>query len=93
MIGTTSIEESNEEFLYPSISVCSLRRALIFDSRNYNVSIFNQFLNLSELIHSVHMWEKNDNGKLERMTLSSAYGNLEDRDEIVNNIFLKLHVL
>ena len=80
MIGTTSIEESSEEVLYPSISVCSVRRKLFFDSTNNSLSIFHHSLNLSELILSIQMWKKNDSGNLEKITLGPANGNLEDRD-------------
>ena len=80
MIGTTSIEESSEEVLYPSISVCSVRRQSFFNSNNNNLSIFHHSLNLSELILGIRMWKKNDSGHLEKITVGPAYGNLENRD-------------
>ena len=81
MIGTTSVEESSEEILYPSISVCSLRKHRYHSFKTQNLSLFHRALNLSELIVSVELWYKNESGEVHKMHIDPSYDNLEDRDK------------
>ena len=59
MIGTTSIEESNEEIMYPSFTVCP-NRFLKFDGQN--ISIFQRSLNMSELLQTLRFYQRNRTG-------------------------------
>ena len=88
MIGTTSVEESSEEVLYPSISVCSIRERLLLNLTQQNVSSFHRSLNLSEWILSIEMWKKNDSGSLEKIILGPKHGNIEDRDNNCHQFIL-----
>ena len=81
MIGTTSVEESSEEVLYPSISVCSLRSHNYISLTSNNLSLFQRALNLSELMVSVDLWYKNETGNVNRMHIDPRYDNLEDRED------------
>ena len=61
MIGTTLIEESHEEILYPSITVCP-KRARVNNFNGQNLSIFHRSLNLSEVIHTLRFHQRNRTG-------------------------------
>ena len=60
MIGTTLIEESSEEILYPSITVCSKISRNEFNGQN--LSIFQRSFNMSEVIHTLRFYQKNITG-------------------------------
>ena len=78
MIGTTSVEESSAEILYPSISVCSERA---FSTKmGENQSVVHPSLNLSELIIKIELWQRNDTGKLQKLMIEPTDGMLENRD-------------
>ena len=79
MIGTNSVAESNAEILYPSISVCSERLTPIRIGQN--LSIPHPSLNLSEIVAKVILWERNDTGQLQKLTIEPKEGKLENRDK------------
>ena len=71
--------ESNAEILYPSISVCSetLHPTLI----RQNLSVPHPSLNLSEIVAKIILWERNDTGQLQKLTIEPNDGKLENRDK------------
>ena len=75
------MEESSEEVLYPSISVCSLRSHNYISLTSNNLSLFQRALNLSELMVSVDLWYKNETGNVNKMHMDPKFDNLEDRDD------------
>ena len=65
MIGTTSIEESHEEILYPSITICPKRYSgprimNVFNGTNF--SIFHRTVNMSEVMHRLRYYKRNLTG-------------------------------
>ena len=78
MIGTTSVEETTAEILYPSISVCSER--LQSTKMGENQSVVHPSLNLSELIIKVELWQRNSTGQLEKIVIEPTDGKLNNRD-------------
>ena len=78
MIGTTSVMESNEEILYPSISACSIRPG----DKHYNASHTSQrSLNLSSIIAYAGFFKKNESGHIEKQIIATTKEGLKDRDE------------
>ena len=61
MIGTTLMEESHEEILYPSFTVCPKRASgNVFNGQD--LSIFHRSLNMSEVIHTLRFYQRNRTG-------------------------------
>ena len=77
MIGTTSVEESSGEILYPSISVCHDRKRGYFYEQQ-DISIFQRPLNLSEIILSLKMFQMTESGDIQVVTTRNV--NLKNRD-------------
>ena len=76
MIGTTSVMESEEEIMYPSISVCSVRRG----DKHHNASHTSQrSFNLSHVMASVEVYQRNNIGLIEKKTISPIVEDFEDR--------------
>ena len=91
MIGTNSIEESSEEILYPSITVCSrakeytpnLSNSLLAMGYTNDTSAFHQSQNLSEMVLWLSLWQRNDTGNLEMIGINPTDGKFENRDKNV----------
>ena len=83
MIGTNSIEESDAEILYPSISVCSERDAGGNSTLNVgqNISSIDWHLSLADLVLWLQLWQKNTSGELQLITIEPTDGKLENRDK------------
>ena len=79
MIGTNSVWESTAVILYPSVSVCSERMQAIRIGQN--LSVPHPSLNLSEFVAKVILWERNDTGQLQKLTIEPKDGKLENRDK------------
>ena len=61
MIGTTSIEVSHEEIMYPSFTVCP-HHGPEDVINGQNLSIFHRSLNMSEVIHTLRFYRRNRTG-------------------------------
>ena len=91
MIGTNSIEESSEEILYPSITVCSRTKGYTTNMANSSLaegytndtSAFHQSRNLSEMVLWLSLWQRNDTGNLEMIGINPTDGKFENRDRNV----------
>ena len=78
MIGTTSVMESNEEILYPSISACPVRRG----DKHYNASYTSRrSLNLSNIIAYAGVLKKSESGHIETKIISPSKEGFTDRDK------------
>ena len=78
MIGTNSVEESNAEILYPSISVCSERIYSI--EMEKDLSATGMSSNLTELLIGLQLWQRNDSGQLQKIVIDPMDVSLENRD-------------
>ena len=85
MIGTTSVEESSETILYPSITACSRRRSDIIrgDISVDNMDLFQRSFNMSEVILDVRFYQRNSTGHSNKNVIRPMESNQENRDKIV----------
>ena len=79
MIGTTSVMESHEEVMYPSISICSRRRRDEYRNKS-DLSLFQRSVNLSTTVHELGLYRKNDTGHMQKMIVKPSNGDMENRD-------------
>lgn len=89
MIGTTSIEESHKEILYPSFTVCSRRDG---DAFNGNLSMFQRSINMSEVILTLRYYQRNKTGHWYKETYRPHESKEDIRDKnchLQTNLFKK----
>ena len=85
MIGTTSVEESNEEIWYPSITACSHRQSdnIKKEINEDNIDIFQRSFNMSEVILDLKFYQKNSTGHWNKKVIRPTESSKENRDKIV----------
>ena len=79
MIGTTSIMESHEEVMYPSITVCSLRGGDEYRNQS-DLTLFQRSVNLSTVVQKLRLYRKNDTGHMQTMTIKPGTEDMKNRD-------------
>ena len=84
MIGTTAVEESSEEILYPSITVCPKNRQRARDDFNeQNLEIFQRSFNMSEVILNIKFYQKNTTDHWNKEVIKPMESGNNNRDKIV----------
>ena len=79
MIGTTSVEESSEEILYPSITVC-LKRHRRYDFNGQNLEMFQSSFNMSKVILNFKFYERNMTGHWNKKVIEPMESGKDNRD-------------
>ena len=82
MIGTTSVEESSEEILFPSITVCpKIKHG--YDFNRQNLEIFQRSFNMSEVILNLKFHQKNTTDHWIKEVIKPMESGNNNRDKIV----------
>ena len=85
MIGTTSVEESSEEILFPSITVCpKIKHG--YDFNRQNLEIFHRSFNMSEVILNLKFYQRNTTGHWNKEVIRPMESGKDNRD-------IKCHLL